>query len=288
MQTRIQTAIFSCLAGILMMTIATPSHAEDLEMVNRPVNISGLTGLLFTTVPYTQPSGKVEIAGSVLSESSVTPEYRIIEYPFSITVGMKNNAEVALKGSYFHIKEGPTGTATIYRQTGDLELSYKWNFLPQREYSIIPGAALIITGILPTEETSTRTMSSLTHWGMRIGFSAGTEITWKERILGVYADAQMAGQDLTESSMSDIYEVANAGVLFPISKYRNLQMFMEYSLVHGKDFTTLSGDDYTSLTYGLRLASERFNLTLGAQYLHKRSEMYNRSGRVGGIMSMKF
>lgn len=82
--------------------------------------------------------------------------------------------------------------------------------------------------------------------------------------------------------------MANAGVLFPISKYRNLQMFFEYSIVHGKDFMTLSGDDYSSLNYGLRLISERLNITLGTQYLHKRSEMYDRVGRVGGTMSIKF
>lgn len=273
---------------IILVLFAIPAHAEDLEMVNRPVTIFGLTGLLFTTSPYTQPVGNVEIAGSVLSENSLKPEYRITEYPFSVTIGMKHNSEVALRSSFFYIKEGPTGTATISRQTGDLELSYKWNFMPQREYSRMPAVALILTGIIPTEKGSPGLVSSLSHWGMRIGLSAGTEIAWKEHILGIYADAQMAGQDLNDSALGDIYEIANAGVLFPISKYRNLQMFAEYSIVHGKEFTTLSGDDYTSLSYGLRLVSERFNLTLGSQYFHKRSELYDRSGRVCGLISIKF
>lgn len=286
MKAIIRIVIISFMSAVIPMNGVL--HAEELEMVNRPVNISGLTGLMFTTAPYTQPSGKVEFAGSILSESSVRPEYRVIEYPFSVTIGIIKQSEVALRSSFFYIKEGPTGTATIFRQTGDLELSYKWNFMPQREYSRMPGFALFITGIIPTERETTALVSTVSHWGMRIGLSAGTELSWKDHILGIYADAQMAGQDLSYSDLSDIYEIANAGVLFPISKYRNLQMFFEYSFVHGRDFMTLSGDDYSSLNYGLRLLSDRFNLTLGTQYLHKRSEIYDRAGRVGGTMSIKF
>jgi hypothetical protein len=285
MKSIFRTVIFPFLAGILLFT---PAHAEDLEMINRPVNTSGLTGLFFTTAPYTQPSGKMEIAASILTENSVKPEYRITEYPLSITVGMKNNAEMALRGSYFNIKEGPTDTATTHRQTGDIELSYKWNFMPQQEYSNIPGIALIITGIAPTENISSNRISSLAHWGLRIGLSTGSEMTWKDHVLGVYADAYLAGQDLTVQRLRDLYEIMNAGLLLPISKYRNLQMFMEYTLVHGKDFISMNGGDYSSFTYGLRLASERFNLTIGTQFLHKKPEKFDNSGRVSGLMSIKF
>ena len=287
MKSIFRNALFALpvLASILLFS---PAHAEDLEMVNRPVNISGLTGLLFTAAPHTQLPGKVEIAASILTENSVKPEYRVTEYPLSVTVGMKHNSEISLRGSYFDIKDGPTDTAAAYRQTGDIELSYKWNFMPQLEHSAVPGIALIITGIAPTEKISSEKMSSLSHWGMRIGFSAGTEMLWKEHVLGAYADAYLAGQDATEKRLRDIHEIINAGVLLPISKYRNLQMFVEYSLVHGKDFTTMTGGDYSAFTYGLRLISERFNLTLGTQFLHKRSEIYDSSGRVGGLISMKF
>jgi len=285
MKSMLRTALFLLLASIHLVA---PAHAEDLEMVNRPVNTSGLTGLLFTTAPYTQLPGKLEIAASILTENSVKPEYRISEYPLSITVGMKNNSEMALRGSYFNIKEGPTDTATTLRQTGDIELSYKWNFMPQPEYSIIPGIALIITGLAPTEKISSKKMSSLAHWGMKVGLSTGTEVMWKDHVLGIYADAYLAGQDLTEQRLRDLYEIMNAGLLLPISKYRNLQMFMEYTLVHGKDIISLSGGDYSSLTYGVRLASERFNLTIGTEFLHKKPENFDNSGRVSGLMSIKF
>jgi hypothetical protein len=64
-------------------------------------------------------------------------------------------------------------------------------------------------------------------------------------------------------------------------------MFIEFSLVTGKD-DNLGGGDYTGLTYGLRLVTERFNLTIGSQSLHKKLEGYDNSGRLIGLMSVKF
>jgi len=49
----------------------------------------------------------------------------------------------------------------------------------------------------------------------------------------------------------------------------------------------VEGGDYTAATYGLRLLSEQFNLTIGTQFLRKRTEGYGNSGRVVGLMSMK-
>jgi hypothetical protein len=68
--------------------VPAPAHAEDVAMVNRPVNTSGLTGMLLTTAPYTLAPGATELAASVLSENSITPDYTITEYPLSVTVGM--------------------------------------------------------------------------------------------------------------------------------------------------------------------------------------------------------
>ncbi len=122
---------------------------------------------------------------------------------------------------------------------------------------------------------------------MRLGISVGTEISWQEHILGIYADGQIAGQDLNDERLKDVYQIYNAGLLFPISKYKNLQMFIEYSLITGKDLLTLTGGDYTGLTYGLRLVTDRFNLTIGSQSLHKKLDGYDNSGRVMGLISMK-
>jgi hypothetical protein len=176
----------------------------------------------------------------------------------------------------------------VTRKTGDIELSYKWNFMPPQEDSMRPAVALIVTGLMPTENNSTPRTDSVSHWGMRLGISAGTELTWQEHILGIYADGQIAGQDLADKRLKDFYWLLNAGMLFPISKYKNLQMFVEYSLITGKDLITLGGGNYTALTYGLRLVTGRFNLTIGSQSLHKKLEGYDNSGRVIGLMSFKF
>jgi hypothetical protein len=262
--------------------------AEELDIVNHPINAYGLTGLLMTSSPYTLTPGTVEIGASIQSENSIRPDYTITEYPLSVTVGVSNTSEIGVRSSYISIAEGPTGSTVMTRKSGDLEVSYKWTFIPQREYSIRPAVAMIATGIFPTQNNSDQKTNSVSHWGMRLGISVGTEISWKDHVLGIYADGQLAGQDLSDSALKDLYGIVNVGLLFPISKYQNLQMFMEYSLITDKDIKTLSGGDYTILTYGLRLVTERLNLTIGTQSLHKELEGYDNSGRVIGLISMKF
>jgi hypothetical protein len=262
--------------------------AEELEIVNRPVNSSGLTGLLFTTSPYTLSKGTVELGISVLNESSDIPKYTITEFPFSISVGLSNSSELALKTSYFNVKMPATSTTSSYqRKTGNLELSYKWNFLPQTEDSIRPAFAFIFTGILPTDNYHDMVINGVNHWGTRFGLSTGTEINWRDYLLDVYADIQAQAQDLTQKDISDFYGIFNAGLLFPISKYRNLQMFIEYTQVFGRDRITLDGSNYNGLTFGVRLVSERFNFTIGSQFLYKRASGYDNSSRLIGLLSMK-
>ena len=263
--------LFIVFINLCVLTLLWPSAsgAEELEFVNRPVNTSGLTGLLITSSPFTLAPGTVEIGVSIQSENSVRPDFTITEYPLSATVGISNNSELALKCSYFTISEGPTGSNVVTRKTGDMELSYKWNFMPQPEDSLRPAVALFVTGIMPMENNRDLKTNSVIHWGMRLGMSIGSEINWKDHILGIYADGQVAGQDLTDNKLNDLYGIINAGMLFPISKYKNLQMLIEYSLITHKDMSTLSGRDYTALTYGLRLVTERLNLTIGTQSLRK-------------------
>lgn len=264
--------------------ISRSVFAEDIEMVNRPVNSSGLTGLLFTTSPYTITTGTVEIGASIQWESSLTPNYTIIEYPLTVTVGIAENSELALRASYINLNEGPTVTAPTNTQEGSIELSYKWNFFPPLEESARPAVALIVTGIAPIENNSDPKINEDAYWGMRLGISAGTEISWKEHILGIYADAQFAGQE----RFQNLYEMVNAGILLPISKYRNLQMFVEYNMVHGNEKLTIDGANYTALTYGLRLVTTRFNLTLGTQYLRKQVPGYTNTNKVVGLASVNF
>jgi hypothetical protein len=259
--------------------------AEDLEMVNRPVNTAGLTGLLFTTAPFTLPSRSIEIGAAVLSENSTVPKYTVTELPaVTISMGVAQNMELGLKGSYFQITEIGGNKD---RGAGDTELSYKWNFLPQAESSSFPAVALILTGIAPTGNKDI-SLNEVHHWGARFGLAAGSEITWGAHALGVYADAKMVVHDLSDEQVRDRYGIINAGLLFPISKYRNLQMLLEYTVVSGKDRMTLEGGNYSAITSGLRLVSERFNLSIGTQFLRKQLTGYENSSRVVGMTSIKF
>lgn len=262
-------------------------HAEELEIVNRPVNTSGMTGLLVTTSPFTLPPNFLEIGIMALSESSLVPNYTATEYPMTVSLGLSHNGEIALKSAFYYINEDPD---QISRGMGDTELSYKWNVRPQAEFSSMPGIALILTGVFPAADSDAET-NTITHWGGRMGISVGSELIWEDHIIGAYADAQVAVQDLSDEELRDSYLQANAGILFPISKYRNLQMIIEYSQRRGKDIgkdiITVDGTDFSAVTFGLRLVSERFNFTFGTQFIHKSQEGFADSNRMIGMMSIK-
>ncbi|MEK6744543.1 MAG: hypothetical protein AABZ15_13095 [Nitrospirota bacterium] len=268
---------------IIALLLPAAVLAEELEIVNRPVNTSGMTGLLATTSPFTLPPKILEIGVMVLSENSLAPNYTATEYPMTISMGLSHSSEIALKCSFHYVNVDPD---QITRGMGDTDLAYKWNIRPQTEFSSIPGVALILAGVFPTGD-KTAGMNSVSHWGGRVGISLGSELIWEDHIIGIFADGQIAAQDLSDDQIRDSYTLVNAGVLFPISKYRNLQMIIEYSQRKGKDIMTIDGADFSAVTYGLRLVNERFNLTFGTQFLHKSQEGLADSNRMVGILSIK-
>ena len=272
-------------AIVLLLAFSRTVMAEELEMVNRPVNTSGLTGLLFTTTPFTLPQKSVEIGATTLSENSAVPNFSINELPaITVTMGITQGVELALKGSYVH-KTMNGGVKE--RGAGDTELSYKWNFLPQTESASRPAVAIIISGIAPTSNKDLD-LGGVTHWGARLGLSAGREMVWGDHVIGIYADAQMMLHDLSDERIRDSFGIVNTGLLIPISKYRNLQMIVEYNTIIGMSKITATGGDYSGVTYGLRLVSERFNLSIGSQFLRKEQIGFDNSTRLIGMTSFKF
>jgi hypothetical protein len=294
------TLLFALFAISIMS--ATSLHAEDIEMVNRPINTNGLTGLLYTTTPYTLAPGVIETGFAFISEDSAIPPYTLNEYPVVIAAGIGHDMELAVRSTYFSEQ---TGTSSIQRSrgSGNLEVLYKWTIKPQQEYSAMPAVALLFTAILPSKDNMSG-FAQVKNWGAHIGISAGSEISWEEHIFGIYADATMALQDLSNSRYRDRYGSMNAGILLPISKQRNLQLFLEYGFVGGKDIVVggkngkdpqignevvnVYGLDSSAITYGLRMVSERVNLTIGTQFQHKEHNGYGNSGKVVGMASIKF
>lgn len=279
----LSAVLLSFLAGILVSS-AGSSHAEELDLVNRPVNASGLTGLIVTTAPFTVPDGTFEIGLSAMSETSTVPDYKVGEYPVTFTLGIARNMEIAAKASFLYREEGPDPARK--RGRGDTELLYKWNFVPQGENLFYPALAAIATVSGLTGDSNDR-MNRVHNWGASVGFSAGREVTWEDHVVGIYADARVALQDLNEVMYRDRYSLLNAGILLPISKQRNLQILVEYSAVSGKRFTGINVMNSSTITYGIRMVSERFNLTVGNQSIHKELEGYDASGRIIGTLSIK-
>ncbi len=275
--------------AVLFATPLLPStglQAEELEMVNRPINLNGLTGLLYTTTPYTLAPGVVEAGFASLSEDSAIPAYTLNESPVVLAAGIGHDMEMAFRATYFSQQTG-TGPQIGSHGVGNPELAYKWNFKPQQEYSSVPVVSFLLTALFPSEDTKSG-FTQVKNWGLHIGVSAGSEISWEEHILGIYADATMALHDLTNSRYRDRYGSMNAGILLPISKQRNLQLFLEYGFVGGKSVVNVYGLDYSAITYGLRMVSERINLTIGAQFQNKKTPGYDDSDKIVGMGSIKF
>ena len=245
----------------------------------------GMTGLLITNSPFTVPKRTIEIALAGLSENSDIPNYTFTELPsITITTGVTPDIELAIKGSYVHkTLEG----GLKERGSGDAELSCKWNLIPQTEASSFPSIAVTLTGIIPSRDEQLG-YSAVRHWGAAVGLAAGREILWGEHVIGVYADARIVVHDLSTDEARDRYEMINGGLLLPISKYGNLQMLIEYNLVKDVDRITPQGGDYSAMTYGLRLVTERFNLTIGTQFMHKRVTGFEHANKIIAITSMKF
>lgn len=283
-----QTTIYSVLAAFLLsilIFLSTNCFGQELELINRPVNISGLTGLLFTTSPNVLSYKTIEISSSALSENSLVPSFSLNEYAISLSAGIGNEMEIALRGAYYTYTIDSQGIRS--RNTDDVDIAFKWNFLSQNEdYPARPAIALIAGTTIPSKNRDLIT-STVDHWAARIGLSMGSELSWMDHILDLYADAQVAVQDLSQEKTRDRYYYANIGMLLPISKSRNLQMLVEYNAIAGKDVLTITGGDYTAVTYGLRLVNERFNMTIGSQFLHKKEDGFDDSSRVVGLMSFK-
>jgi len=255
-------------------------------MINRPINTDGMTGLLVTTAPFTLPRKTLEIGTALITENSHVPDFTVNTFLLLVAYGLRHDAEIALRATYVELEKTDTMGTAKSRGTGDTTLSYKWNFRKQQEYSIVPAFSLFVSAIFPTgdEQKGTNTVD---HWGARLGLSVGSEIPIEDYTLGVYADAQIVVQDLSDSSARDQKQLFNAGILLPISKYRNLQMFVEYNAMGGQDVSHQYQTNFSAVTSGIRLVNERFNLTFGAQFIHRLAAGYEDSSKVFSMISMK-
>jgi hypothetical protein len=269
-----------CIVAIM----ASAGLSEELEVINRPVNTTGLTGLLVTAGPFTIPYKTFEFSFGAISEKSSRPDYSLNQLPsLTVTAGVTEKSELSLGWSYV---QKTLTESSRQRGAGNAVLSGKYAILPQDESSSMPAVALIAS-IAAGGDNKDINLNGIVHWGARIGLAAGREIEWGDHILALYADAQLAVNDLNSDRYRDRYGLLNVGLLVPISKNRNLQMIVEYNTAFDIDRTTPQGGDYSALLYGLRLVTERFNLSLGSQFIHKQVEGFDNSNGVIAMISIK-
>lgn len=257
-------------------------------VVNRPVNVQGLTGLIITNSAYTQPKGRMVIGLTVTSENSTEPHFRIAQGIATVTGGITDRIELGAKMKVVEADPGSSGT----RQTGigDTDLLFKWR-LPSAEETL-PAIAIGLAYTLPTGDTS-KGLSEIKQEGIRLMVIGSSEQEMSgDYFLGVYVEGQLVFIDQINrpaaSRFVDKYGVFNAGVLFPLTDDRRLQAIVEYNQVVKKDVAALYEQNFNAVMPGLRYVTPNLNVSLGVQILHRDQAGAQNDKRYVGALSYAF
>jgi hypothetical protein len=285
------------------LAVAFPAHAQEDDfysertwvydpdiMVNHPVNIQGLTGLLVTNSAYSQPKGRFTVGLSGVAENSSTPDYSVVQGSMSVTYGATDRVEVGVKAKAVATNVGRAST----RKTGagDTDFLVKWRVSSQT--ADLPAIALGMALTLPTGDRN-KGMSEIRHEGVRLMLIGTHEQEMPGGIvLGLYVDGQAVFNDQLEkkngNAYADKYGIINAGILFPIVESNRLQVIIEYNGVTKKsDRPDILEQNYSALTPALRYVTPSLNITAGVQFLSKEdSAIYGNDERYIGTLSYLF
>lgn len=257
-------------------------------VVNRPVNIQGLTGLLITNSAYTQSKGGMVIGFSATAENSSKPNFSIIQGIATVTGGVTDRIELGVKTKVIATNIGSSDT----RRTGagDADLLFKWRISSEGE--TLPAMAVGLAYTLPTGE-STKGLSEVKREGLRLMVIGTSEKEMPgDYVFGLYFEGQIVFIDQlrrpADTLYADKYGVLNAGVLFPLVDDRRLQAIVEYNQVVKKDTVTLYNENSTAVMPGLRYVTPNLNISLGVQFLRKDQTDTENDNRYVGTVSYKF
>ena len=267
------------------------SYSADGVIVNRPVNMQGLTGLLFTNSAYTQPAGSFTFGLAGLGENSEEPNYSIAQATASITIGLSDQVEAAVRGKMIGTNLG--SSATVETGMGDADLQLKWRFSSQGE--TLPASAFGFGWTIPTGD-SDKGFSEVKYESIKIMvIAAGENRVLDDGFLGIYMEAQAVFNDQlhkdADSSYKEMYGVINAGILFPLSDDNRMQFLLEYTRVVNRDIQMLYDKNYTGFAPGLRYVTDNFNITLGMQQITREDSAPGadpKATRIAGAMSYRF
>ncbi len=285
-----QDQAFSDGSGLL------PRWSADGLIVNRPVNMQGLTGLLFTNSAYTQPAGSITFGLSGLGERNSDLNYSLAQGTASITIGLANRLEAAVRGKMFGLKIGGFTDQVTERTAGqgDTDVLLKWRFSSQTD--IIPALAFGLSWTFPSG-VAEKDFSEVKNESIKLMLIAtGENRVLTHGFVGIYLEAQAVYNDELhdnrESPYKDRYGVVNAGILFPLTDEHNLQFLLEYNRVYNRDRVFLYDGNYNGVVPGLRFVTDDFNVTLGFQRIKREDDSdpsgYRRSNRFAGTIGYRF
>lgn len=257
-------------------------------MVNRPVNVQGLTGLIITNSAYTQRKGSMVLGLSATFEKSAKPDFSMMQGIATVTGGVSDRIELGVKTKVITTDTGSSDT----RKTGagDTDLLFKWRISSEGE--TLPAMALGLAYTLPTGESS-KGLSEVKREGIRFMVIGSSEKELPgDYVFGVYFEGQIVFIDQlrrpANTPYTDKYGVINAGVLFPLIDNRRLQAIVEYNQVVKKDSVTLYDQNLAAVMPGLRYVTPNLNISLGVQFLRRDQTGAENDNRYVGTLSYKF
>jgi len=267
---------------------ADTTSDDPTSVVNRPVNVQGLTGLIITNSAYTQRRGSIVVGLSAIAENSSEPNFSMARGIATVTYGVTDRIEVGAKAKVIASNMGSSDT----RETGagDTDLLFKWRLSSAGE--TLPAIALGLAYTIPTGDTE-KGFSEVKREGIRFMVIGASEKEMPgDYVLGVYFEGQMVFIDQlqrpADTPYADKYGVINAGVLSPLDKNRRWQAIVEYNQVVKKDKESLYDENYIAIMPGLRYVTPNLNISLGVQFLNRDQEGAENSTRYVGTVSYTF
>jgi hypothetical protein len=263
--------------------------SEDPSIViNRPVNVQGLTGLIMTNSAYTQRKGSMVIGLSAFGENSSNPDFSLLQGIATVTGGVTDRIEVGAKTKVIATNTG--SSATRKTGAGDTDILCKFRISSAGEN--LPAMALGLAYTLPTAETS-KGFSEVKREGIRLMVIGTSEREMPgDYVFGVYFEGQIVFIDKlrrpSSSIYADTYGVINAGVLFPFSENRRLQAIVEYNQVIDKNTVTLYDKNIVAVMPGLRYVTPSLNISFGVQFIRRDQTGAENGNRYVGTLSYAF
>jgi len=282
------TMIGQSAAGSSYLDYGEVPKDDASTVINRPANIQGLTGLIFTNSAYTQPKGRIVVGLASIGENSGDPNFSIAQGFATITAGITDRIEIGIRGQAIATNLGSSQT----RETGlgDTDVLVKWRI--SSEYDPWPAIALGIAYTFPTGD-SAKGYNDVEDYGLRFMVIGTAEKEMPgDYFIGVYFEGQVVYKDKIPwtdgKSYSEKYGVVNAGLLFPLTESRKLQAMFEYTTVVKKNIPTVNAMNSTGLMPGLRYVTEHANISVGVQFYHRDEAGFNDTLRYVGTLSYAF